>query len=118
MTAKTYSGSCHCQRVRFEVTLDVKEAMACNCSLCARAGWLLAFTPETNFKLLSGEDALVDYQFNKRRLHHTFCGTCGVRPFSRGPGHDGTAWCGVNLRCLEGLDVEALPVKRFDGKSM
>ena len=118
MGEKTYFGSCHCQRVRYQVNLDIKEASACNCSLCGRTGWLLAFTPEANFKLLAGEDALTDYQFNRKHLHHPFCSTCGVRSFSRGPAPDGTVWCAINLRCLEDFDAEALPVKRIDGRKL
>lgn len=118
MSEKTYSGSCHCQRVRFEVNLDLKEATTCNCSLCSRAGWLLAFTKADQFKLLAGEEALTDYQFHHKHLHHTFCSTCGVRAFSRGPAPDGTVWCAINLRCLEDCDAEALPLKRVDGRRL
>lgn len=118
MSEKTYTGGCHCGRVRFEVALDINEATACNCSLCSRVGWLLAFTPEPNFKLLSGADALTDYQFNKMHLHHMFCKNCGVRSFSRGPSPDGKIWCAINLRCLDDFDAESLPIKRFDGKNL
>lgn len=118
MSESKYTGGCHCGRVRYEVTLEPKEAMACNCSLCGRVGWLLAFTKADNFKLLSGEDALTDYQFNKKHLHHVFCSTCGVRSFSRGPAPDGSVWVGVNLRCLDGFDATTLPVKHVDGKRL
>lgn len=110
----TYQGSCHCGAVRFEVTMPAPEkAMACNCSICSRAGWLLAFVTPAQLRLLSGADAITDYQFGKRSIHHGFCRVCGVRPFSRGA--DGIA---VNLRCLAGLDAAKLPVETFDGASM
>ncbi len=64
-----YQGSCHCQNVRFEVETDLKEAMACNCSICARRGHLLAFTPKSAFKLLTDEKALSDYQWGKKSIH-------------------------------------------------
>jgi len=51
---KTYSGSCHCGKVRFEMTAEITRASVCNCS---------------------------------------------------------------NLRCVEGLDVDALEVEKFDGRS-
>ena len=31
-----------------------------------------------------GEEHLRDYQFGPKRIHHRFCATCGVRPFSLG----------------------------------
>jgi hypothetical protein len=116
---KIYTGSCHCGAVAFEVTMaPPKKATSCNCSICGRAGWLLAFVPAAQLKVLRGEDALTDYQFGKKSIHHTFCKTCGVRPFSRGAGKDGKAWSAVNLRCVEGIDTAALAIESFDGKAL
>lgn len=117
-TEKTYTGGCHCKKVRFEVKLEIKEATMCNCSICGSAGWMLAFTPADDFKLLTGQESLVDYQFGKKTLHHTFCGTCGIRSFSRGPDKTGKEWCAINLRCLDGLDTTSVPIKHFDGRAL
>ena len=115
MEQTTYEGSCHCGAVRYEVTMAAPEKVfAGNCSLCSRAGWLLAMAPGTAFKLLSGEEALHDYQFGKKHLHHQFCATCGVRSFSYGADKDGGRMVAVNVRCLSGLDVSALPVENYD----
>lgn len=118
-TPTTYQGSCHCGAVRYEVTMaPPTKAAACNCSICSRAGWLLAFAPAASFKLLSGEERLKDYQFGKRHLHHLFCDTCGVRSFSRGSHPGGGEMVAVNLRCLADFDPTGLPVERFDGASL
>lgn len=118
MPETTYQGSCHCGAVKFTVSMAPPEtAYACNCSICGRNGWLLAFVPGTAFTQTAGKDALTDYQFGKKRLHHTFCKVCGVRPFSTGNDEKGNPTVAVNLRCLEGLDAAALPVHQFDGKS-
>lgn len=115
----TFEGSCHCGAVRYEVTMDrPSKAFACNCSICSRNGWLLAFAPADGFKLVTGEGALRDYQFGKKHIHHLFCGTCGVRSFSRGKGADGKESIAINLRCLSGLDATSLPVETFDGASL
>lgn len=43
----SYKGTCHCGRNRFEVDLpEIQSAIACNCSLCHKSGYLWAF-PET-----------------------------------------------------------------------
>jgi hypothetical protein len=116
--ATTYAGGCHCGRVRYEVTTDPSQAIACNCSKCAKHGlWLTFVTPE-HFKLQSGDDALVDYQFNKHVIHHLFCRNCGVQSFSRGTTADGRKMVAVNVRCLDGVDVATLAPKPFDGRSM
>lgn len=117
MEAKTYKGSCHCGAVTFEATLDLESPMDCNCSLCSRAGYLLKFVAEADFTLLSGEDNLQDYQFNKKIIHHPFCKTCGVRGFGWGI-HDDKKSYAVNVRCLEDVDTRSLTPKFLDGKSM
>ncbi len=95
-----------------------EKAFACNCTICSRAGWLLGFVPATAFRLVSGADATTDYQFGKKHLHHPFCKTCGVRPFSRGEDKSGKATVAVNLRTLAGLDAAKLPVETFDGAAL
>jgi hypothetical protein len=115
---KTYQGSCHCGRVRFEAVLDLGgQFIACNCSMCGRAGTLLTFIPADHFRLLSGDDTLTDYQFNKKKIHHLFCSTCGIKAFAKGKGPGGAEMRAINARCLDGVDVGKLSIKHFDGKS-
>jgi hypothetical protein len=76
----------------------------------------MASVPPEQFKLLSGSDTQIDYQFGRRTMHHLFCGTCGVRSFGTYSA-DGQEKVIVNLRCLDGLDIDALEVQKFDGKS-
>ena len=116
--AKTYTGGCHCGKVRFETTLALDKVMACNCSICSKTGGLLAFVPASQFNLLSGEDATTDYQFAKKHIHHTFCATCGIRCFAHGAAPDGSSMYAINARCLDGVDYDALPVTHYDGKSL
>lgn len=115
---KTYEGSCHCGEVRFTVSASVDSVVSCNCSICHRSGTLLTFVPATAFELLSGREALRDYQFGKKQIHHLFCSTCGIRSFGRGAAPDGTEMVAVNVRCLEGVELDSFPVQHFDGKSL
>jgi hypothetical protein len=114
---KTYSGGCQCGNVRYEVQLDLAGVMACNCSRCGRLGSLLAFAPAESFTLLKGEDATTEYTFNKHAIHHLFCTTCGIQSFARGTGPDGRKMAAINVRCLDGVDIDALPVQKVDGRS-
>jgi hypothetical protein len=116
--AKKYTGGCHCGKVRYAVTLSLGEVMSCNCSMCSRKGGLLTFTGTEQFELLSGKDAVTDYQFNTMNIHHLFCSTCGVTSYTTGTGPGGKTMYAVNVRCLDDVDLSALPVKHFDGKSL
>jgi hypothetical protein len=63
MTLKHYSGSCHCKSVRYEVDLDLaKGTMRCNCSICTKSRAWFAFVNAPQFKMVSGEESLLDYQ--------------------------------------------------------
>ena len=114
-----HKGSCHCGRIAFEVEGDPKGVMACNCSICSRKGSLMWFVPRDSLRLLTPEADMSTYTFNKHAIKHRFCPVCGIHAF--GEANDpksGKPMAAVNARCLEDVDVEALPVKRFDGRSM
>ena len=114
---RKFSGGCHCGRVRYEVTTGLEPVLDCNCSICQKRGALWTYVEPAQFKLLSGEGDLADYQFNTRNIHHFFCRTCGVGSFSRGHGADGSEGIGINVRCLEGIDLAALKLTPYDGRS-
>ncbi len=117
-TPTTYTGGCHCGAVRYEVELTLGQVVACNCSICSKMGWRLAFTGADAFTLTAGEDALADYQFGKHHIHHLFCKTCGIRSFGWGTDAEGNKMYSINVRCLDGVDAEALEVQHYDGASL
>lgn len=113
---KVHAGSCHCGKVRFEVSAAISSACACNCSICSRVGWLMVSVPPEQFKLLSGADEQTDYQFGPKTMHHLFCKTCGIHAYGKYRS-EGDEKVIVNLNCLDEIDVSALELQRFDGKS-
>ncbi len=113
-----HHGGCQCGKVRFDVEMNVGEVMSCNCSRCAKLGSLLAFAPVDQFKLVSGESDLETFQFNRNVIQHRFCKTFGIEPFAIGKNpKTGEDVAAVNVRCLDGIDVNTLTVKFIDGKS-
>lgn len=51
----SYKGTCHCGRNRFEADLpELKRAIACNCSLCHKSGYLWAFPETGNIEYTKG----------------------------------------------------------------
>jgi hypothetical protein len=115
--SQNYSGGCQCGAVRYDVTADIGEVMACNCSRCGKLGTLLTFVPKSAFHLKSGDGAMTEYLFNKHNIHHMFCKTCGIQPFARGKGRDGAEMIAINVRCLDDVDPESFKVKKVDGRS-
>jgi hypothetical protein len=83
--------------------------------MCTKKGFLHVIVPPEQFELLSGQGDLTTYQFNTGTAKHTFCRYCGIHAFYV-PRSDPDK-IDVNLRCLDGVDLDALPVTRFDGKN-
>lgn len=113
-----YKGSCHCGHIAFEVEGQVDSALACNCSMCSRRGSLLWFVPRHKLRLLTAESDMGTYTFNKHMIKHHFCTNCGIHVFGEGKDRQGNATAAVNLRCVEDLDLDKVPVKHFDGRSL
>ena len=110
------AGGCHCGAVRFEAALpEVIEAQACNCSMCARTGFVHIIVPESRFHLLQGADKITTYTFNTHVAKHTFCSVCGVKPFYR-PRSNPDGWS-VNARCLDEETRPQLDLSEFDGEN-
>ncbi len=119
MPAKTlnkYCGQCHCGAIRFEVeyagTALVHE---CNCTICNLCGFQHLIVPNTQFRLITGEDNLTLYTFNTGIAKHSFCSICGIKPFyiprSNPDGYS------VNFRCLNATEFSEVVIKAFDGQN-
>ncbi len=110
------SGGRHCGGVRFEVALPAQvEAQSCNCSTCAKIGFVHVIVPESRFRLTRGADRLVEYTFNTRVAKHLFCAECGIKSFYR-PRSNPDGWS-VNGRCLDDVDGLELIIEAFDGQN-
>jgi len=110
-----HTGGCHCGKVKYEVEMNLEKAISCNCSICMKRGSLLDFVPEANFKLLSGSDHLTDYLFNKKVIHHLFCKTCGILSFGRGTAPDGSKVVALNIRCIDGVQLDQIKIHEYNG---
>jgi hypothetical protein len=67
-----------------------------------------------NFEELVGLEKLSVYLWGDELVNHYFCRTCGIYPFHDSPVKPGRR---VNLRCVDGLDLEALEIEILDGRS-
>ena len=118
---RTYTGSCQCGAVRFEADIDISAGTGkCNCTICTKMRlWAVEAKLEV-FRLVAGEAELTDYRGANPVAHHTFCRTCGVRPFEwvDMPNMSGSKYYNVNVACLDGVDIDELmaaPVAYYDG---
>lgn len=118
---RVYTGACHCRAIQFEVKLDLKQGTGkCNCTYCSKLRLWIANAKPTDFRLLSGEHELSDYQGKNPVAHHLFCRKCCVHPFEwvDMPNMSGEKYYNINVLCLDDIDLAALldaPIEFYDG---
>jgi len=108
-------GSCHCGAVRIRVDEAPTQLTACNCSICRRLGWQLAYYREAQVTVEAAEDAVHDYVWGDRLLAFKRCATCGCATHWEGIGPDRKDRMGVNMRLFDPADLEGVVVRRWDG---
>ncbi len=113
MAMKTYRGSCHCGRVKFEADIDLSQGTGkCNCTFCWKHRWWSVRAKPEGFRSLAGE---------KERSEGGFCRQCGVLPYrfaEKADWNDG-AFYSVSVAALDDLDpaeLVAAPVRYMDGR--
>jgi hypothetical protein len=118
MPVQHYHGGCQCGAVRFEVDVDLDKTITCNCSRCQRLGSVLSFTSRDRLNVLSGEGNLTEYLFNKHKIRHLFCKTCGIQCFSYAQSPDGTPGAAINANCLDGVEPRQLSSQHYNGRDV
>jgi len=111
-----HKGGCHCGKVTIEVEGDIGGVISCNCSICQRRGSLLWFVPRDQMKL-TGESELTTYTFNKHVIKHRFCKTCGILSFGEGVDSKGNRMAAINIRALDDVELEKIPVQNHNGRA-
>lgn len=122
MATRTYHGSCHCKKVRFEAELDLASGTGkCNCSFCWKSrNWSMGIKPDA-FRLVEGKEHVSEYGFRPDSTnHHVFCRHCGIRLYTYGHVAEiGGDYVAVALATLDDLPPEELaaaPVKFMNGR--
>ena len=123
----TYQGACHCGACRFEVDVALDHVRSCNCSVCRRRGALIHRVAADALRLFTPLTDLSVYEWHTGTAKDYFCPHCGILPFripsaptaeelARGM-IPFTGWA-INVRCLEGVDLDCIPVKKILGADL
>ena len=121
MAKKTYQGSCHCRRIKFQVEIDVSAGTSkCNCTNCWKKRlWTARAQPE-DFRSISGETELSGYEADADIGPKGFCKHCGVVPYGwvEKSEWNPSTYVSINVAALDDLDPAELaeaPVQFCDG---
>jgi len=117
---QNYQAKCHCGRfaLNFDhIPIQETKVVRCNCSICVNRGYLFVYPKVDQLRFTRGSlEEMTKYLFYKKENPHYFCPTCGS-----GILEDGTDICnqfGVNVRCVEGIDLDKLTYRDEDGAGM
>lgn len=75
-----HKANCHCGAVIFTVRLPPLSSLefgACNCSICTRNGYIMAYASIADVEYHTGADNLSEFRFAREVGVHKFCKTCG-----------------------------------------
>ena len=109
-----YTGSCHCQKIKFACAFELKQPTICNCSYCTKRHTILHIVDE--IKIYEGKKDLTSYTFNKMKGVHHFCKHCGIFIYSIPP--EPIYPYAISLYTLDKCDWEHLPLFHFEGRSL
>ncbi len=113
---KTYRGSCHCGRVKFEVDMELDHVRDCDCSICRKRGALNHRVAAKDLRLETPLEELSLYQWHTKTAKDYFCPTCGIQPFRR-PRSAPETWA-INVRCIDDVDLDDVTKIRVYGSKL
>jgi hypothetical protein len=103
-------GSCHCGKVQIELPSMPAWVADCNCSLCRRLAWRVAYYPPDQVRI-SGETTAYVWGDQMIGIHH--CPICGCGTHWQSLGED-FGKMGINARLLDNFDESTVEVRKFD----
>ena len=106
------SGRCHCGAVELSVPHPPSWVGSCNCSLCTKLGWLVAYYPDADVTV-AGDT--VAYVWGDRMIGIHHCPICGCGTHWRTLGED-FGRMGVHARLLDGFDPANVEIRLFDNR--
>ncbi|MGC4064468.1 MAG: GFA family protein [Polyangiaceae bacterium] len=109
MAKRTFKGSCHCGRVKFEAEIDLAQGTSkCNCTSCWKRRWWSARCAPEDFRPLSGEAELVWYRQGTTTGRGGFCKHCGVKTyvFVEKADWNPTEYVSINVATLDNLESD------------
>jgi hypothetical protein len=92
---RLYVGRCECGAIRYRVELDLTQHDVRTGSVWERS--IIA----SGFRLQTGHESLIGYQFAAQNAHHFFCTCCKTRAFSHHEPELESGYYTIDVKALE-----------------
>ncbi len=96
--------------------MDLDHVRVCDCSVCRKRGALNHRVENNDLRPLTPIEEMSLYQWHTKTARDYFCKNCGILPFRR-PRTAPDLWT-VNVRCLDRVDLESIPVVSVRGSEL
>ena len=96
--------------------MNLDHVRVCDCSICSMRGALNHRVEDSQLRIVRGLDDLCLYEWHTKSAKDYCCPTCGILPFSR-PRDISGIWA-VNVRCLDGVELDSIPIKKVKGSNL
>lgn len=102
--------SCHCGNVRIDLPGKPEWVAACNCSLCRKLAWRVAYYPPEQVRIFGDTKAYIRGDRMIGIHHYPNCG-CGTHWQTLGQDF---GKMGVNARLIDEFDESTVEVRQVD----
>lgn len=108
-------GACHCGAVTFEMSVQPRHAVACNCSICRSLGTVWGHGGPRTIVISAEPDTTIRYSWGDRQLAFHTCKICGSTTHWEAIAGEAKGRMAVNLRLAPPGTIEAIGLRHFDG---
>ncbi len=118
---KTFQGSCHCQKVKYDCKIDTDKdsIQICNCSLCSKLRWKGLKINPSQITITEGKDNLSEYKMTYTTTYS--CKDCNVLVYSLTEATDWAPdYCRINITSLDNIspeEINSITTEYVDGKA-
>lgn len=109
------TGSCHCGSVSYEMKVQPRFAVECNCSICRSLGTVWGHGEAGDIAITSAPEATLAYSRGDKELAFHTCKTCGSTTHWEAIAGEAKGRMAINLRLAEPGTIEAIGHRHFDG---
>lgn len=110
-----FKGSCHCEKVKFELLVRPVHLTECNCSICYRIGAIWAHADESEINILCDENDLINYSWGDEGIKFCSCKQCGCTTHWKPVDTEHSTRMAVNTRMVDSAEIKNIKVRHFDG---
>lgn len=109
------TGACHCGAVSYEMKIQPRFAVECNCSVCRSLGTVWGHGEAGDITVTAATDATLSYSRGDKELAFHTCRTCGSTTHWEAVKGDAKGRMAVNLRLAAPGTIQEIGHRLFDG---